>query len=218
MKKSIDFLFEAPYYTFGKLDNDTTTLWLACHGQGQLGEYFVKKFERFESQNHYGIVLQGLNKHYLDLYGKRIGATWMTRHDRLTDLQNQRSYFTRVFETELASLNLTSYNINLVGFSQGVSAIARLLFHLKIPFNNLVLWAGGFPPELPGSDNTFIPADGKVIVAIGDNDQYYNEKNYQDNLALIEQTFPLKPKVHIYNGDHRLDPDVLEELINEGKS
>jgi predicted esterase len=213
MTKHVQTEFKAPYYTFGELTSSTPAIWIACHGYGQLGEFFMKKLETFAELGHHGIVLQGLHKFYYTQ--ERVGASWMTKHDREVDLLNQRTYFSRVFEAEYGGLKLSDFQVNLIGFSQGVSAISRLLFHLKLPCDNLVFWAGGFPPELPGSEISFLKKDYKLIVAIGDKDQYYNEENYMKNIEYIRATFNREQEVHIYPGRHTVDTNLLKKLITD---
>ena len=213
MQNHLDIKFKAPYYTFGELSKETPAIWIACHGYGQLAEYFIKKFEIFENEGHFGVLLQGLHKFYLNQ--DRVGASWMTKHDRDTDLENQFTYYTEVFNKVFGSIDLDQVQVNLLGFSQGVSAICRLLFHLKLPFDNLVLWAGGFPPELPGSDISFLKNNYKLIVALGDNDQFYNEENYKINLDYLERTFHRSVTVNMYEGNHALEPELLYKWLNE---
>lgn len=211
MQKHLEIPFKAPYYTFGTFSEDTPSIWIACHGYGQLAEFFIRKFEVFASKGDFGVVLQGLHKFYFT--PERVGASWMTKHDREVDLENQFTYFKTVFEQVFSDTDLSKVQVNLLGFSQGVSAIARLLFQLKLPFDNLILWAGGFPPELPGSDISFLKKDARIIVALGDQDQYYNEENYRINLDYMKKTFGIEPEVHVYPGNHSLDPILLEDWL-----
>lgn len=211
--KHLQIDFKAPYYTFGKLDEDTPAIWIACHGYGQLAEYFIRKFRIFEDQGHFGVVLQGLHKFYFTQ--ERVGASWMTKHDREVDLENQFTYYRRVLEEVYDDFDLTKVQVNLLGFSQGVSAIARLLFHLQLPFDNLVLWAGGFPPELSGKDISFMKKDSKLIVAIGDEDEYYDKKNYQINIEYLEKTFNRSIEVRFFPGNHSLEPKLLDSWLKE---
>jgi len=137
----------------------------------------------------------------------------MTSHDRDVDLLHQKEYFSKVYQLEIANIDLSKYKLILLGFSQGVSAIARLLFHLNLPFDKLVLWAGGFPPELPGTDISFLRKDYEIIVAIGDKDKYYNADNYGVNIEYLNKTFGGEVEANFYPGDHSLDPDLLERLV-----
>ncbi len=212
MKKKVQIEFTAPYYTFGELSDCTAAIWIVCPGYGQLAELFIKKFERFEEKGHYGIVLQGLHKFYID--PKRVGASWMTSHDRETDISHQKEYFSKAYQSEFNHLDLSKYQLVLLGFSQGVSAIVRMIFQLKLPFDKLVLWAGGFPPEIPGADTSFLKKDYEVIVAIGNNDKYYNADNYGVNIEYLNKTFGKEFEANFYPGDHSLDPGLLEKLIN----
>lgn len=138
----------------------------------------------------------------------------MTSHDREADLSHQREYFSKVYQSELAHLDLSKYQVILLGFSQGVSAIARMLFQLKLPFDKLVLWAGGFPPEIPGTDTSFLKDNYEILIPIGNKDKYYNPDNYEVNLEYLNKAFGKEFEAHFYPGDHSLDPSLLEELVN----
>ena len=205
--------FKAPYYTFGELNRETDTIWIACHGYGQLAEFFLKKFKIFEEQGHFGVILQGLHKFYFT--PDRVGASWMTKHDREIDLENQFTYYRQVFDDVYGGLDLSKYKVNLLGFSQGVSAIARLLFNLKLPFDNLVLWAGGFPPELPGSDISFLKTDYQLIVALGKKINTTMRRITKSTQKYLEKTFQREVVVKFFDGNHSLEPQLLNHWLNE---
>ena len=68
---------------------------MACHGYGQLGASFSKALEPLEGDARVIAVPEALNRFYLDDPAKRhgpdspVGATWMTREDRLTDISGE---------------------------------------------------------------------------------------------------------------------------------
>ena len=81
---------------------------------GQLAEYFIRKFHPFEQQGHFGVVLQGLHKFYFT--PERVGASWMTKHDREVDLENQKTYYHQVLKDAFGDFDLLSVQVNLLGF------------------------------------------------------------------------------------------------------
>ena len=214
MEHHIGFNFSAPYYTLNELTNQTTDVWIACPGYGQLGKYFIRRFDVFDPQKHFVIVLQGLSKFYLPDQ-KNVGASWMTREGRETDMQNQKSYFDAVITEIFQGKPLHEFNIHLMGFSQGVSMISRMAAHASIDFQTMVLWAGGFPPELAPSDFNHVNDKAQLKVVIGDKDEFYAlDKNYQPEVDKMEAVIGLKPDIIVFNGIHEVKRDVLASCLN----
>lgn len=214
MEHHIDFNFSAPYYTLNELSDQTTNIWIACPGYGQLGKFFIRRFDVFDPQRHFVIALQGLSKFYLPDQ-KNVGASWMTKEGRETDMQNQKSYFDAVINQLFKGKPLSNYDVHLMGFSQGVSMISRMAAHAKINFKTLVLWAGGFPPELQHADFDHVRKDAKLKVVIGSNDEFYAlDKNYQPEVDKMEATIGLKPEVIVFDGIHEVKRGVLASCID----
>ena len=89
MEREINISLKTKYSTYGKFSDRTEKIWFVCHGYGQLAEYFIKNFEVLDAETNYVIAPQGLSKFYLKGFTGRVGASWMTKEDRLTDIENQ---------------------------------------------------------------------------------------------------------------------------------
>ncbi|MEP3387543.1 MAG: alpha/beta hydrolase [Reichenbachiella sp.] len=213
MEHHIGFNFTAPYYTLNELTDQTTDVWIACPGYGQLAKYFIRRFDVFDAKKHFVIALQGLSKFYLPDQ-KNVGASWMTKEDRETDMQNQRSYFDAVIEELFEGKSLSNYRIHLMGFSQGVSMISRMAAHAKIDFDTLVFWAGGFPPELKPADFVHVDSSAKLKVVIGSNDEFYAlDKNYQPEVDKMKAAIGLNPEIIVFDGIHEVKREVLASCL-----
>ena len=148
MQKHITVPIRTPYHTLNTLTHKTETIWFACHGQGQLAEYFIKKFEGLDPNKHFIIAPQGISKYYLNGFTGRVGASWMTKEDRLTEIDNQQVLLQTIWNHEVGEAR--GKRIIFFGFSQGVATISRFAAFSKLPFDTLVLWSGGFPPDKIG--------------------------------------------------------------------
>lgn len=214
MEHHIDFNFSAPYYTLNELSEQTTDLWIVCPGYGQLAKYFIRRFDVFDAQKHFVVALQGLSKFYLPDQ-KHVGASWMTKEDRETELKNQRSYFDAVMRSAWQGRELADFNVHLMGFSQGVSMISRMAAYAKIDFKTLILWAGGFPPELAKADFSHLGAQSKLKVVIGTEDEFYAlNKNYQAEVDRMEVAIGLKPNIITFEGKHEMQREVLATCLD----
>lgn len=215
MEKHIDFSFSAPYYSLNNLTDSTTDIWIVCHGYGQLAKHFIRRFDVLDHEQNFVIALQGLSRFY-DSEHKKVGASWMTKEDRETDMVNQRRYFDGVLTNALNGRSLEDFHINLLGFSQGVSMISRMAAYKKVNFNQLILWAGGFPPELTNHDFTYLNLESKLQVVLGDRDQYYKLDRYQKEVDRMQEVIGLEPNLTVFDGCHELKREVIAQLASDG--
>src|SRR5690242_15478023 len=101
---TLSFPFSARYFKLGEINEHTTEVWFVLHGQGQLAEFFIQKFKMLEDQNICVIAPEGLSRYYLEGYTGRVGATWMTKENRLMDINNYIQYLNAVYQTEFKAL------------------------------------------------------------------------------------------------------------------
>ncbi|MEO9805917.1 MAG: alpha/beta hydrolase [Reichenbachiella sp.] len=213
MEHHIGFNYSAPYYTLNELTAETRDIWIVCPGYGQLAKYFIRRFDVFDAKKHFVVALQGLSKFYLPDQ-KNVGASWMTREGRETDMQNQKAYFDAVIEEVFQSYDLNEFRVHLMGFSQGVSMVSRMAAYSKLSFSTLILWAGGFPPELVPDDFKHVSDKARLKVVLGNQDEYYAlDRNYQPEVAKMEDVIGLKPEIISFDGIHEINREVLKSCL-----
>ncbi len=90
----------ARYYTLGPIGAATRQVWFACHGYGQLAERFLQRFEPLDDGAHLIVAPEGLSRFYLsdNPRERRVGATWMTREDRLNEIADYVRYLDTLCE------------------------------------------------------------------------------------------------------------------------
>lgn len=197
---------QARYFTLGELGAETKGIWLVCHGYGQLAPYFIRHFKVLAEAGHYIVAPEGLSRFYLQGTNGRVGASWMTKEDRQTDIDNYVSYLTAIYETLIAG---HSAPLNLLGFSQGVATISRWAMLAGKPFQQLVLWAGVFPPDLPLKLSASTLRNRPVSIVYGNEDPYLSD----DTIAKQQQVFKelgIEPKIIPFTGRHEIKPEVLQ--------
>ncbi len=202
-----------PVYTLNEFTDSTKTIWIACHGYGQLARYFVKRFDVLNSSENFVIAPQGLSRFYADgNYGK-VGASWMTKENRELDLHNQRQYFDVLFDQVLPGVNWDKCSLKLFGFSQGVTMISRLAVYKQLIFDQLVLWAGGMPHEQTAADWEYLPTSTKIDLVIGDKDEYFSQKTVESQVAKVKELTGLDPKLTVFDGKHEVTREVLSQIV-----
>ena len=203
-----------PVYTVNELTPATQNVWIVCHGYGQLARYFVKRFDILPAQEHFIIAPQGLNRFYLDgEYGK-VGASWMTREDRESELINQRQYFETIFSTYLSKVDWQKIDLNFFGFSQGVPLSIRIAACMRLPVKRMIFWAGDLPKEVQKEDFSFLRPDASIELVIGDQDKFFNIAVIEKQKAKVSQLTGIEPRLTIFDGKHEVKREVLKKLID----
>lgn len=198
---------QARYFTLGTLHSQTPAIWLVCHGYGQLASYFIRHFQPLADAGHFVVAPEGLSRFYLQGSSGRVGASWMTKEDRQTDIANYVEYLSAVYKT--ASKGNTQVPLHLLGFSQGVATISRWATLSGVSFQQLVLWAGVFPPDLPIELSAAALTERKVSVVYGTRDPFLEQARIDEQLLLLKK-MSIQPELISFDGKHEISADVLK--------
>lgn len=198
----------ARYHMLGE-PSSAKELWVVVHGYGQLARYFLNNFEGLESSRCI-VAPEGLSRFYLDAEHSRVGATWMTREERLLEIQDHIAYLDALVMS-IKRKGPVEMRVNALGFSQGVATVSRWALQGSTQLDRLILWAGGIPPEL---DQLALKAWEKLHVdlVLGDQDEYAKPSD----LAAMDRRLELAGvprKSHRFSGKHKLEPVLLERLV-----
>jgi predicted esterase len=206
-QQELQFDFKARYYRLGKLDSETQQLWFVLHGYGQLAQFFIQKFKALEEAGICVVAPEGLSRFYLNENGGRVGATWMTKENRLVDIENYISYLNQVYKKETGSATSLP-PVTLLGFSQGAATAARWLMNKQIKPDRLILWAGLFPPDMDFEKGSEVLRGIEVIEVYGKQDQFITENSLQQ-MKELNNKLNLQPTVIEFEGKHELNNEVL---------
>ncbi len=210
-QQELHFDYKARYHRLGKLDHETKQLWFVLHGYGQLAEFFIQKFKALEEIGICIVAPEGLSRFYLAGNNGRVGATWMTKENRLADIENYVNYLDEVYKKE--TNGATSLPpITLLGFSQGAATAARWLMNNQIKPDRLILWAGLFPPDMDFEKGSEVLRGINVIEVYGKQDQFITESSLQQ-MKELNKKLNLQPTVIEFDGKHELNNEVLLKLL-----
>lgn len=193
------------YYTLGSLNPQTPAIWMVCHGYGQLARYFIRHFQVLANAGHFIIAPEGLSRFYLQGFTGRVGASWMSREARETDINNTVHYLNQVYMEQAKDHPAP---LRLLGFSQGVATISRWAALAAPAFEELVLWGGLFPEDLPLEQASGQLQNKKITLVFGDEDPFLTGEKKQAQLVHFKN-IGLNPRLIQYKGAHGLKPDVL---------
>ncbi|MFZ6665814.1 alpha/beta hydrolase [Peijinzhouia sedimentorum] len=211
MQKDILVNFRARYFQSNEPSEHIKNVYFVCHGHGMLAYYFLKKFEGLFDSETIVVAPEGLSRYYLDGFSGRVGATWMTKEERLTDIHNYVTYLDTVYQEVIN--HCPNARITLLGFSQGSATASRWLMHGKNHFDRLILWAGIFPPDLPFELSEQKLKDTEITFVYGQNDPYLSEQKMNE-LRDITSKLGVQTKEMVFDGAHEIDSETLLKFKN----
>jgi predicted esterase len=206
----------ARYYTLGESAADQAEVWMVLHGYGQLAERFIAKFEPIAGAHRLIVAPEGLSRFYTQGSGgpdSRVGASWMTREDRLEEIADYLRYLDAVYEEALARLPGERRRLHLLGFSQGAATAARWALRGKARVDRLILWAGLLPPDVETREVTERLGALDLVLVAGVRDEWVNAGLPLTQAAL--EKAGVRYRVVRFSGGHELDVATLEELTGK---
>src|SRR5712672_2802368 len=193
----------ARYFTLGRAERE---VWFVLHGYGQLAARFLRHFGALDDGTRLIVAPEALSRFYLteDPAERRVGASWMTKDDRLAEIDDYVRYLDAV---HLAVVGSSRVRVTALGFSQGATTGCRWTALAGARVDRLIVWGGEVPPDL---DITKLRGR-RLSLVYGSRDEYFTPKIVAATEArLREQRVPydLQP----FDGGHEIDAAVLKRL------
>lgn len=213
---SVNFLFTARYFKLGSITPDTRHIWIVLHGYGQLARYFIKKFNALDDGQTCVLAPEGLSRFYVEdiatrmhTGSTRVGATWMTRENRLMDIGNYMEYLTAIYEAEVKPQ--VHVPVTILGFSQGAATASRWILDNRIQFTRLILWAGIVPHDMDFIQGQTVLSKKEFLLVYGDQDPYLNTERLNE-LNVLTKKLGVEPTLISFHGGHDIDEKTLLTL------
>jgi predicted esterase len=208
----------ARYFTLGPTHGFPRELWFVCHGYGQLARRFLAQFEPLDDGTRLIVAPEALSRFYLDALSERrkhttprVGASWMTREARETEIDDYIAYLEQLATDVRHHLTGAAPRIVVLGFSQGSATVCRWLAASAMRADQIVLWAGGIPPELDLAEWSNRLHGAPLTLVAGDADTIVPAATIAadgERLSAAGVAFTLQH----FAGDHVVDSDALVKL------
>ena len=194
----------ARYYTLGSPEH-AADLWFVCHGYGQLASRFLERFRPIEAERRCIVAPEGLSRFYLteSPTERRVGASWMTREDRLREIDDYVRYLDGVY-AEVAPRNA---RVTALGFSQGTATVCRWAGLGSSRIDRLIVWGGEVPPDLE-LKRLRVPS---LTLVYGTKDEFFTPKIIAVTESRLREhriPYELVP----FEGGHEIDEATLRRL------
>src|SRR5690606_1685146 len=136
-------------------------------------KYFIKKFDVLNDGSHLIVAPEGLSRFYLEGFSGKVGATWMTREERETDIQNYLTYLETLAISIVNQTAAANLSITLLGFSQGAATASRWMTETSLTISRFILWGGIFPPDLNQEKAREKLLTSKNYLVVGNKDTFF---------------------------------------------
>jgi predicted esterase len=189
-------------------------VWVVCHGYAQLASRFITHFEDIATPERLIVAPEGLHRFYLDpppapAANRRVGATWMTRHDRESDIRDYVAYLDRVVAHVTGGRR--DVRIRALGFSQGSATVFRWAVLGNTQVDDLILWAGEVPPDVDMQRAATRLHPTRITYVRGSEDRMLPEAVALRQIELLGAA-GLSCEVLSFDGGHELDAALLAAI------
>ena len=195
------------YSRLNSFSEKTKNVWVVFHGIGYLSRYFLRHFKSLNPDENYIIAPQASSKYYLKNEYKYVGASWLTKENTQTEMENVLQYLDEVYKAE----NLAAVpKLYILGFSQGVSIAARWVARRKINCSKLILMSGKIPHELAPSDFEFLK-ENQTYLVYGKQDHFFDSEVFEkekDFAASLFKNLEIIP----FEGGHEVNEKIIQDF------
>lgn len=195
-------------------------VWYVLHGYGQLAAPFIENFRAIDDGTRLIVAPEALSRFYDGDAETRlhkdaaVGASWMTREDRESEIADYLAYLDAVHASIGAS---ASYRdavpaVTVLGFSQGGATAARWVARGRVAAARLIVWGSQFPPELALADPATPLRRTENVLVVGTTDRFATAKIVAAETSRLHGA-GLPFRIVTFDGGHRMDDETLRTLV-----
>jgi predicted esterase len=202
----------ARYWTLG--EPEARDVWIVIHGYKQLARRFLRRFEPIAEPGRLIVAPEALSRFYASAEPGRhgpasvVGASWMTREDRLAEIRDYVAYLDRLAEVVVPE----GARVTVLGFSQGTATAARWATLGAMRVARLVLWAGYVPHDWDLARAADVFSAAELLLVRGDEDPGLTEELAAAERQALEAG-GIPHRTVTYAGGHEIDSAALKDLV-----
>jgi predicted esterase len=193
-------------------DSEPQEVWFVLHGYGQLAPYFIRHFDAIQNGRRLIVAPEALSRYYLPGH-KRVGASWMTREDRLAEVDDYLAYLDALHDQIFERVDRSRVTVHVLGFSQGGATASRWAMLGRVDADRIILWASELASDLDLTAHAESLRRRKLTLVVGADDEFVTPTRRADMEALLaERRIPYR--LHTFKGTHKMDAETLKLLAD----
>jgi predicted esterase len=213
----------ARYFTTGASVSDTRHVWFVLHGYAQLAQRFLRHFNGIVPEGTRIVAPEALSRFYLELpradrrHMERVGAAWMTREDRESDIADTRAWLDSLYRSvmdEIVNATGRAPTVTVLAFSQSVAITMRWLAGGTVHPSRVIMWAGSLATDVDADAFRAGLHGAEIVLVAGDRDQFMTEKA-RHTIRSQWDALGVSVREVLYDGVHEIDPTTLATLLSE---
>jgi predicted esterase len=201
----------ARYFVSGKWDPPPPILWFVLHGYSQLAPDFIQLFKIIEGTDTLVVAPEGLSRFYVKGYFGQVGASWMTKVERMAEINDYIRYLDRVYESVIERTGSIPQRVIVFGFSQGGAAAVRWAVMSSHRIHDLIIHSSEFPADLDEELVGQFSHRSCIHYVYGSHDEFMDEEQFEkemERLRALQISFiPWR-----FEGRHEIKPEILSQL------
>ena len=212
IEHSIKIARKARWFHIGEIPQNGKEVIIVLHGYGQHPAYMLNGLRGLEREGRSICAPEGLSRFYVEGFDGKIGASWMTRDDRASEINDHLTYLNKWW----SSLDIDeSVSVTLIGFSQGVATAARWLDDgMKV--DKVIFSSGTLPVEWNQQNPRLDKRISEIHIVRPIDDEYYSLDIHEKEVECLRE-LGLNVMSHKPNGTHKLSYSVINEILQENK-
>lgn len=201
----------ARYFTLGPTDGSAREILFVLHGYGQQADEFLESFRPLDDGTRLIVAPEGLSRFYPKGQDGNVGASWMTKVDRIQEIEEYVSFLDTV-RTQIESTLKAGFGIpvSILGFSQGGATAARWASLGAKPATRVIIWGSSVPPDID-PENKRIRRMALTLVH-GRRDPLSSPEQIRSERERLAQAGITYEWVE-FDGGHSIDAEVLKRLF-----
>jgi predicted esterase len=189
-------------------------LWYILHGQAMRAAEFLHTAKALDDGTRLLVAPEALNRHYTGEVAARdapVGATWMTKAERDTEIGDYVAYLDAVHDRVAARFGGPPPPVTVLGFSQGGATGVRWAALGRVPVAHLVVWASSVPPDVDYRALVARHPGMRVTYVAGTRDKYLTPRALDAQHAVLRAAGVQFSFIR-FDGGHRLDDGALRQV------
>lgn len=201
----------ARYYSLGSFEGEINELWFVLHGYGQRAEDFIRNFLPIAREDTLIIAPEALSRYYTRGFAGEVGASWMTREDRTSEIQDYVRYLDNLYTEIKFNLKKSPEKIIAFGFSQGSPPVLRWQAEGNSPAHEIVIWSGDVPRDLAFAKFKANTGKARKWLVYSETDKFITPAIYTESQNLyLSNNIPFETLS--FEGGHNIPDIPLKEL------